>query len=825
MEFQTIKVAELYWELQQARNEFSGGGKRQAVVLSSPTGSGKTLMTTALMERLVYGYDPYPPDPRATFLWITDDPHLNEQSKRKVVDTSRFGWGDVITIDEDFDQAMFDAGKLFFLNTQKLGKDTQWTSRGTRAHTLWDTIANTVAANPAGFLVILDEAHKGMKESKASAAKAQSIVQRFIKGSPGETPPVPLILGMSATPMRFTTLLQGVSGRNRRDVEVDVADVRESGLIKDRVILRHPQDNTPASWSLLQRAAETWAQMRDEWTSYSTAQNLARPVKPVFVVQVEDGDSKVETKTDLAKLLEVVETAMGPLASDQIAHAFQEEHALVVGSRHIRKVSPPDIQGDDRLCLVLFKMSLNTGWDCPRAEVMMSFRRAADYTAIAQLIGRMVRTPLARPVESKTLLNTVSLYLPDYDRKEVTAVIKRLSDPNDDGVGSDVSDEDDILWVERRPDGVEFLDKIASLPCYYASRVPKQPAVRRLVALGRYLDQDGIREGALAEARRIVQKTLAESLGAVADQPLFRAQCAGTETITERSIAVEFGVDETDESTGVVARHLADLEALFAWCGRRLGEGLHLAYIKKVVDENLTVPVAKRELYVLLNYGGVWEKLDSRCLKKVNSWFEQYQPAIEGLSEERRVEYRKVRRTAVLPEPISIRLPDRLVADRTGDRWDRHLYVDSDGTFPCKVSGWERPVLEAELAGPVNTWLRNEPRKQWSFSVTYKDAEGARANMYPDFLMWRETPEGMVVDILEPHRANEGDAPYKIMGLAEYADLHGSRFGRIEVISKVATEFRRLNLNHEEPREAAKRVSRSIGGVAQLFRDFGSSYP
>ena len=64
-------------------------------------------------------------------------------------------------------------------------------------------------------------------------------------------------------------------------------------------------------------------------------------------------------------------------------------------------------QQDMRLRVVLFKLSLNTGWDCPRAEVMMSFRAAADATYIAQLVGRMVRTPLARRIVDVESLNTV----------------------------------------------------------------------------------------------------------------------------------------------------------------------------------------------------------------------------------------------------------------------------------------------------------------------------------------------------------------------------------------------------------------------------------
>ena len=50
---------------------------------------------------------------------------------------------------------------------------------------------------------------------------------------------------------------------------------------------------------------------------------------------------------------------------------------------------------DDRnIKVVFFKENLSTGWDCPRAETMMSFRRATDSTYIAQLLGRMIRTPM-----------------------------------------------------------------------------------------------------------------------------------------------------------------------------------------------------------------------------------------------------------------------------------------------------------------------------------------------------------------------------------------------------------------------------------------------
>jgi NAD-dependent deacetylase len=88
----------------------------------------------------------------------------------------------------------------------------------------------------------------------------------------------------------------------------------------------------------------------------------------------------------------------------------------------LSEVLPAGEKGEVPLCkscsgvikpkVVFFKETLSTGWDCPRAETMMSFRRAVDYTYIAQLLGRMIRTPLQQRVMVDETLNEVHLYLP-----------------------------------------------------------------------------------------------------------------------------------------------------------------------------------------------------------------------------------------------------------------------------------------------------------------------------------------------------------------------------------------------------------------------------
>jgi len=58
----------------------------------------------------------------------------------------------------------------------------------------------------------------------------------------------------------------------------------------------------------------------------------------------------------------------------------------------IRKLEASRIQESPDAKVVLFKTALSTGWDCPRAEVMMSFRRAEDPTASPSLSSNGAHT-------------------------------------------------------------------------------------------------------------------------------------------------------------------------------------------------------------------------------------------------------------------------------------------------------------------------------------------------------------------------------------------------------------------------------------------------
>ena len=147
--------------------------------------------------------------------------------------------------------------------------------------------------------------------------------------------------------------------------------------------------------TLLEAASFAWKESSERWGAY--CEEHSEPVvHPVLVVQVRDAKGKAISETDLTSLVETIQESVGPLPDRAFAHSFEDRSTVEAGAVSVCYVAPSDIETDPDVRIVLFKTSLTTGWDCPRSEVMMSFRTAKDATYIAQLVGRMVRTPLAR---------------------------------------------------------------------------------------------------------------------------------------------------------------------------------------------------------------------------------------------------------------------------------------------------------------------------------------------------------------------------------------------------------------------------------------------
>lgn len=814
-DFQERAVDDLVRHLRLAAGEVKASPRSlQAAWLTAPTGSGKTLMATAAIERILDGDDQHGRMHEARFLWLSDQPELNEQTRKKMLASSALlGPADLTVIDAAFDEDVLAPRRVYFLNIQKLGKDaTLVNPRDARNFTIWETLANTVTRHGHELFLIIDEAHRGTVERAAAREEAASIVQKFIKGSPADgLPPIPILAGISATPERFMRLV-GSTARVQRPVDVPADDVRASGLLKEFIDVHHPRRAAASDITMLAQASKAWHESWQRWARY--CKKSGDPlVRPIFVIQVADGTAKLLTKTDLELCVRTIRKAVGADAAELLpprafAHAFQEARTEPVGEMELRHVAPSEIVDDSDVRVVFFKTSLNTGWDCPSAETMMSFRTALDATSIAQLVGRMVRTPLARHIEADDALNAVALYLPHYDADNLDRVVEKLTggDP-DTSLPIEVRRGEDIIELVKAPKSERYFEALSALPSYVVPKSRRTSEVKRVAKFAFLLVDDEIDPRAMDTAHDRLLKVVDDAYLRRKDSPAFKKWLGAAASVDVSGRRIRLGVAEEGElEDRTLPRAVEDVDEQFEEAGKGLGEGLHkLWWRRRVAADDAARLTAKLELIALVADAALGIAVEDAARETTQAWFKKWKKEILELPEGKKAEYHEIRGLASTPE-VTEREPylDRIQATAAERRWKAHVYVDETaGLFPSKFNKWEARVIEEALANQddVVAWLRNPPRKSWSLTIPYW-RDGEDHPMYPDFLVLRRTgKDDLVVDILEPHMTDLADAAAKALGLAKYAAKHRDDYGRIEFIVVDGETIVRLDLADDRWRE------------------------
>jgi type III restriction enzyme len=809
--FQENAARDIVAKLDKAR-EGVAGGDLEAIILSAPTGSGKTITLAQVIDLTFGGGDGIPARPQTVFLWLSDSPELNVQSNNKLVRVcDHLPFHKMVTIGSDsFDEDYLQAGHVYFINTQLLGRDKRLTQEGggdKRRFTFWQTVANTIARTPQDFVLIIDEAHRG---ATASDRNRTTIMQKFVVGSETDgLPPVPLVLGMSATPQRFTALL-GNTNRTQRPLNIPPEDVRSSGLLKDWIIVRNPKTAVTSDLTLLESAAKTWKHFTQLWKDYCAREAEKELVRPILVVQVEDGTGKTITRTPLDEAVRVIERQSGALALNEIVHCFQDQNEIQAGGRIIPKLEASRIQESPDVKVVLFKTALTTGWDCPRAEVMMSFRRAQDPTSIAQLVGRMIRTPLARRIGTDEVLDTVELFLPHYDADALEAVLSRLRNPEaEEGVPTRV--ETSAAAYPRKPAMGTVFECLQALPTYSVSRVPRMRDVKRALRLAGMLVHEGInpdaddrlRETLIKELKRLRDETKAN------DAEWSKLVREGGEIEVDISQVAIGQMNVTSKKSARIVLSQENIDQLFDAAGRMVaaGEGLHRTYWKKHHDKEKPNE-AKLEFFAVVRQPKVISIMEKLATTEFEIFWTKHSADIKRLPASIRTRFHALVQASGKAARQDWELPEQIVEKKDGDVWQKHLYSDANGDFAAKLNGWEQELLNAEMKRTdFIAWLRNLPRRDWALCVPYE--MGGVRPFYPDFVIVRKSGKGFVVDILEPHDDSRTDTWAKAKGLAEFADKHGMEFGRLIIARKKDKSWQLVDVNEKTPRERARKMQSS----------------
>ena len=521
---------------------------------------------------------------------------------------------------------------------------------------------------------------------------------------------------------------------------------------------------------------------------------------------------------DIGRTLKTIFDQWPDLDENSVAHVFGEHKPMEFGPYTVPYIEPQRVQNDTWVRILIAKDAITTGWDCPRAEVMVSFRTAKDQTYIAQMLGRMVRTPLARRIPGNDKLNAVECLLPKFDKETAENIVKALGDSD-----ADTPPMGRILInpveMKPNPDVTDSVwEKFAALPSQTRPQRAAKPAIR-LTALAHELASDGLLSKAGQKAHESMHKFLN---GFIAErQTEFDEKRASVMTVEGRTIIANlrsgtthderFRASADDVVVGDAFRRTArivspDIARTFT---------MALAKSKPEAEDDLdeALLVAREDVAALHLMENLQVLFDAEAKTLSDAWFDKYREAIKKLTDDRQDAYRQIVALSTEPQDVDLARPlsrfeptrelkvNGAVADIP--TFEKHLLCGEDGLYPAELRGWENSVLSQEMKqdGFLH-WYRNPDRpSQDSLGIAYAIDDDTKI-IRPDFLFFSEDDGEVVVDIVDPHGHHLADALPKLKGLAKYAGSHANVYRRIEAVAKVDEKLRVLNLLRDDVRRA-----------------------
>ena len=344
------------------------------IILKSPTGSGKTIILTYFMHQYIQSFS------KNIFVWLTPGKgNLAEQSKAKmdkyIHDSQTKLLSDVMTDG-------FKENDNCFINWEKLTKKGNTALKDSERTNFLEHIQHALN-DGLHFIIIVDESHQN------NTIKADEIIQYFHTNK---------IIRCSATPKEIA---------KAEIIEVPEEKVISEGLIKKMLVINQDfsqkieTENQTAF--LLERALQ---KQRDLHAAF-----LEREINinPLIIIQIPNKSELLQDEVE-----RYLEKQGMTYENGQLAVWLSNRH------ENLENIDKPDAKSS----AVIIKQSVATGWDCPRAYILVKLRDGMDETFEIQTIGRIRRMPEAKHYKDDLL---DSCYLYTFDEKFTAGVKTALN--------------------------------------------------------------------------------------------------------------------------------------------------------------------------------------------------------------------------------------------------------------------------------------------------------------------------------------------------------------------------------------------------------------
>lgn len=371
------------------------------ILLHATTGSGKTVIMSRFLNELLDDDSDLDNDFKIAVIWLCiGQGGLVEQSKNRIHEYAHnlncIGAQDIVS----GSRTHLTHRDALFLSWDKLNnqdkKTGEWTNilmRDGEGMNLPKLLENTHLCQTKIILVI-DESHVASDSDRSRAIKKMI--------SPD------LIINVTATPSKKlvneVTRLEGIHDNITNTpmglyVKVDTTKVIEAGMIKKDLIINkgvtkaiHDGNRAPIPVIL-----DGALQMRDELEklfalAYVAGQSATK-INPLLLIQISDAAKGEEDKKEAIEFLRTkgIEFPSEDNPNGTLACWFSQQPGEENSKINLDGLE--DLDGKQKV--LLFKTAIATGWDCPRAYILVKFRESAsqDTPFNRQVVGRILRMP------------------------------------------------------------------------------------------------------------------------------------------------------------------------------------------------------------------------------------------------------------------------------------------------------------------------------------------------------------------------------------------------------------------------------------------------
>lgn len=348
-------------------------GSKKEVLLQAPTGSGKTIILLSYIEEYLKENN------KMVFVWLTPGKgDLEEQSRKKMI---KFLPHHNTKNIQDVLLQGFEAKDTAFINWETITKKDNNALKEAERKNLYERVREA-HNNGYKFIIIVDEEHLN------KTVKAEAILQYM---NPE------YIVRVSATTK---------TNKEAEFIKIDELEVINAGLITRALYINENVSNQTTLSNeheyLLDLAINKRKAIKDEYIK------LGVQVNPLIIIQVP---SKSD---DLIKQIEKI--------LEERNYTYDRKNLAIWLSD--RKENIEDIENNEsNQAVLIMKQAISTGWDCPRAKILVKLRDNMSEDFETQTIGRIRRMPQAHHYDNVLLDNC---YLYTFDEKYETAVKQEL---------------------------------------------------------------------------------------------------------------------------------------------------------------------------------------------------------------------------------------------------------------------------------------------------------------------------------------------------------------------------------------------------------------